>query len=123
MDILVRGGDDITRESRIRQLQNTEEHWLWRGQNKPSADSGDKVYFYKDRAIVGYCLYGGFEWKEERNIQRKLQKGMAILVRGPFHEFEVSLPSNIKIEGPWRWRYVYTVPGLQEKLDSALGRQ
>lgn len=115
MDIIVRGGENITNLDRLEGLSSEEEYWIWRGQGEPQTTPGDRVYFYNDGAIVGYCIYKGFEYRESRNLDGELQSGKAILLRGPF--YTCPQPLDVRLTGPWRWRYVDRVKDLRQCLD------
>ena len=116
MDIVVRGEDSITQWDVIKNLKQNEAHWVWRSSNKPDSGPGDKVYFYKDGYIVGFCYYGGYEYKLAQREDGQLQSGMAILIKGPYCERQQ--PIGINLKGTWRWRYVDRAKGLRELLDS-----
>ena len=122
MDSIVRGnegyrnGYPITNYSELRKVKACDETWIWRGKGKPDCDHGDRIYFYKDKAIVGHCYYNGFEDHRSANLEGAQQSGMAILLTGPYHHYENPLQFNIP-NAPWRWRYINNIEGLSQELE------
>jgi len=109
MDIIVRGGEKITSYKALRSLPKSEEFWIDRGK-RPRIERIERVYFYKNSEVVGYCMFSRYGPYDDTNVQGERQRGHAIWVRGPF----IELPQAVcfSLPGPWRWRYLDRVPHL-----------